>query len=117
MLSAPLRSRFGILERLDFYADEELQQIVLQNAQFLQLKVTDSAALMIGKAARGTPRIAKKILRRVRDFAQVAEHAVADEALTAQALGFLGIGNNGLTTLDDLLLQTLLTSLAAANRA
>ena len=108
MLSAPLRSRFGIHERLDFYTDDELQQIVLKNSQFLNLTLTEPAARMIGKAARGTPRIAKKILRRVRDFAQVAYRPDADEALTAQALQFLGIGANGLTSMDDLLLTTLL---------
>lgn len=108
MLSAPLRSRFGINERLDFYTDEELQQIVLQSAKFLQLTISEPAALMIAKAARGTPRIAKKILRRVRDFAQVGNQSVADEAVTSEALKFLGIGTNGLTAVDDALLTTIM---------
>lgn len=109
MLSAPLRSRFGINERLDFYMDEELQQIVLQSSKFLQLTISEAAALMIAKAARGTPRIAKKILRRVRDFAQVGNQSVADEAVTSQALKFLGIGTNGLTAVDDALLKTIIS--------
>ena len=69
-ISAPLRSRFGITERLDFYADIDLQTIVSQNAQFLNLTLAPTAALRIAQSARGTPRIAKKILRRVRDFAE-----------------------------------------------
>lgn len=108
MLSAPLRSRFGISERLEFYTDEELQQIVLQSATFLQLQLSPAAALIIAKASRGTPRIAKKILRRVRDFAQVSHNNQADETLTTQALAFLGIGLSGLTTVDDALLTTML---------
>lgn len=105
MISAPLRSRFGISERLDFYTDEELKEIVLQTAKFLNLKLTDRAALLIARCARGTPRIAKKILRRVRDFAQVQHIHAADEQLTQEALRFLGIDEQGLTTVDNLLLQ------------
>jgi len=105
MISAPLRSRFGITERLDFYQDDELKQIVLQNAKFLNIHITDDAALLIGATARGTPRIAKKILRRVRDIAQVTNKNVADRALTEEALSFLGIDHEGLTTLDNLILQ------------
>jgi len=71
MLSAPLRSRFGITERLDFYDDNDLKAIVLQAAQFLGVSICEQSALRIGQCSRGTPRIAKKILRRVRDFAQV----------------------------------------------
>ena len=105
MISAPLRSRFGITERLDFYQDDELKQIVLQNAKFLNIDITEDAALLIGATARGTPRIAKKILRRVRDIAQVTNKNVADRALTEEALLFLGIDHEGLTTLDILILQ------------
>lgn len=105
MISAPLRSRFGITERIDFYKDEELKEIVLQNAKFLDLAITEDAALLIGSTARGTPRIAKKILRRVRDIAQVNNQPLADRALTEQALLFLGIDHEGLTTLDNLLLR------------
>jgi Holliday junction DNA helicase RuvB len=105
MLSAPLRSRFGISERLDYYTDEDLQKIVLQTAQFLGTTITPSAALLVAQSARGTPRIAKKILRRVRDFAQVHEHLVADDTIALKALAFLGIDNDGLTKVDNLLLQ------------
>ncbi len=105
MLSAPLRSRFGISERLDFYADEELCQIILQTAGFLHLKLPESAALAIAKCARGTPRIAKKILRRVRDFAQVRYNNEVDDGLVQEALNFLGIDDDGLTKIDNLVLQ------------
>lgn len=107
-ISAPLRSRFGITERLDFYLDEDLKKIVLQNAQFLGLVITDEAALRIARSARGTPRIAKKMLRRVRDFAQVKKQACADDTLTASALTFLGIDDEGLTVVDNLILKKLM---------
>jgi Holliday junction DNA helicase RuvB len=108
MISAPLRSRFGINERLDFYSDEELRDIVIQNALFLQVTITPAAAQLVGSCARGTPRIAKKLLRRVRDFAQVRGISVIDEESVAQALNFLGIDTDGLTKLDNLLLRTLI---------
>src|SRR3989344_5376019 len=107
-ISAPLRSRFGITERLDFYTHEELQEIVLQNAQFLALILSPESALQIAKSARGTPRIAKKIIRRVRDFAQVKYIQTIDLAFTQQALAFLGIDNDGLTTLDNLMLRKII---------
>lgn len=107
MLSAPLRSRFGINERLDFYTDTELQEIVQQTAHFLKLDLSPQAALLIAQSSRGTPRIAKKILRRVRDFAQVSNNNVADETLTLQALQFLGIDTLGLTAVDHAILRTI----------
>lgn len=105
MLSAPLRSRFGIIERLDFYTDEELQAIVLQNAQFLNLTLSEQSALLIGQCSRGTPRTAKKILRRVRDFAQVTNDNSATDKLVLDALTFLKIGPDGLDDRDNLLLR------------
>lgn len=108
MLSAPLRSRFGITERLNFYEDTELKEIVLQSAQFLKIAISPASALVIGKAARGTPRIAKKIMRRVRDFAQVHNNNKADEPLVLQALEFLGIDHDGLTKVDHLIIEKLI---------
>lgn len=105
MISAPLRSRFGISERLDYYTDEELCQIILQTASFLEFKLTDTAGLMMARCARGTPRIAKKILRRVRDFVQVMHKNNADDTLVHDALTFMGIDDEGLTKVDILLLQ------------
>lgn len=107
-ISAPLRSRFGINERIDFYSNEDLQKIILQSAQFLQFELTESAAFLIAQSARGTPRIAKKILRRVRDCAQVKGKSGADEQITKEALLFLGIDNDGLSVIDNLILQKIM---------
>ncbi len=108
MLSAPLRSRFGILERLDYYADDELCQIILQSADFLKVAIEQDGALLIAQCARGTPRTAKKLLRRVRDFAQVHNHNKADKKLVQQALTFLGIDPDGLSTVDNMLLKKII---------
>jgi Holliday junction DNA helicase RuvB len=104
IISAPLRSRFGITERLDFYTDTELRDIVLQSAQFLNLSITPDAALMIGACSRGTPRIAKKLVRRVRDLSQV-RNMPADKSFVEQSLQFLGIDHDGLTAVDTMILQ------------
>ncbi len=109
-ISAPLRSRFGITERLDFYGHEELRDIVLQNAAFLSVTLSPESAELIGSCARGTPRIAKKILRRVRDFAQVTNENVANIELVTKALAFLGIDHEGLTTVDHMILHHMVTS-------
>lgn len=108
LISAPLRSRFGIIERLDFYLDDELRDIALQSAQFLNLTITAEAALTIGKCSRGTPRIAKKIIRRVRDLAQVQNMDV-DQNFVEKALNFLGIDHDGLTQVDSMILQKIVT--------
>jgi len=105
MISAPLRSRFGITERIDFYEEQELRDIVLQSAEFLKVKISATSALLIAQRSRGTPRIAKKILRRVRDFAQVQNKNVADEPLVQKALQFLGLDEDGLSKVDNLLLE------------
>lgn len=105
MISAPLRSRFGITERLDYYTEEELRDIVLQSALFLKITITPESALRIGICSRGTPRIAKKLMRRVRDFAQVQNIDIIHEGIVTQALDFLGIDDDGLNRVDNLLLQ------------
>jgi holliday junction DNA helicase RuvB len=108
MISAPLRSRFGISERLDFYEPEDLRDIILQTAAFLQCPLNAEGALRIALCARGTPRIAKKILRRVRDVAQVTHKNLLDVVLVEQALTFLGMDEDGLSKLDNILLRVLL---------
>lgn len=108
LLSLPLQTRFGIVERLDYYEPDELTSIVLQNADFLKLPIDPQAALCIGSRARGTPRIVKRILRRVRDFAQVHQHSLVDVTVVDKALTFLGIDDDGLNKLDrDLLIHML----------
>jgi Holliday junction DNA helicase RuvB len=109
MISAPLRSRFGIIERFDFYADDALATIAHQNMTYLGMTIEPDAALLIGQAARGTPRIAKRIVRRVRDVAQVEGIQAIDCVTTRKALAFLGIHEDGLTTLDMTLLKLLVT--------
>lgn len=108
MISAPLRTRFGIIERLDFYDIYELQAIVSQNAEFLKLQITPDAALAIGQASRGTPRIAKKLLRRVRDYAQVHNLNILDYDTIMRALNFLSIDKDGLTSVDYMIIKALL---------
>jgi Holliday junction DNA helicase RuvB len=105
MISAPLRSRFGITERIDFYSPEDLCTIVKQSATFLGITIEHDAALLIGTCARGTPRIAKKIVRRVRDIAQVQQKKQITQSLVQEALMFLGIDKQGLTKLDNILLR------------
>jgi len=100
LISGPLQSRFGIVERLDFYEGKDLANIAMQNAEFLGIPILPQAALFIGERARGTPRIVKRILRRVRDFAQVYKYKVIDVQVVEQALNFLGIDEEGLNKLD-----------------
>ncbi len=100
LISGPLQTRFGIVERLDFYDPQSLADIVSQNAEFLNVPILPEAALEIGKRSRGTPRIVKRMLRRVRDYAQVNKHSLIDKIVVDMALKFLGIDENGLNKLD-----------------
>lgn len=108
LLSAPLRTRFGITERLDFYKESELQQIIEQSSHFLGFEIEARAAYMIACCARGTPRTAKKLLRRVRDVAQVQSMTKITVVLVEQALALLGIDQDGLTILDHAILKTII---------
>ena len=110
-ISAPLRSRFGINERIDYYTFEDLQKIILQSSKFLDLNLDAEAALRIARSSRGTPRIAKKMLRRVRDFAQVKKVPIANDALARTALAFLGIDDDGLSTVDNMILRKMMEHL------
>jgi holliday junction DNA helicase RuvB len=107
LISAPLRSRFGITERLDFYDEETLKKIVQQSALFLNLKIDAESCMLIAKSSRGTPRIAKKLLRRIRDFAQVENKNIADLELVKNSLITLGIDEHGLSKIDNLILKKL----------
>ncbi len=110
MIAAPLRSRFGIIEQLDFYNIDDLAHIILQNAQYLQLQLSQESALQLAQCSRGTPRIAKKLLRRIRDFAQIKNKNIADETLVANSLECLGIDKNGLSTFDNKLLSLIINN-------
>ena len=109
-LSSPLRDRFGLVYRLNFYSAEELAQIVLRSAKILNIKVDEPGALAIASRSRGTPRIANRLLRRVRDFAAVkrAEEPVIHEALALEALELFEIDPLGLDATDRLLLKLII---------
>ncbi len=100
LLTTPLRDRFGILSRLEFYGVEELEEIVRRGAGLLGLELTAAGAREIARRARGTPRIATRLLRRVRDFATVRGDGPVDAALADQALTRLEVDHLGLDALD-----------------
>lgn len=100
MLSTPLRERFGIPLRLDFYSPEELMKIVLRGAHLLGMPISDEGAHEIAKRSRGTPRVAGRLLRRVRDFGAVAEAGQVDENIADKALRRLDVDNFGLDAFD-----------------
>ncbi|MGD0472969.1 MAG: Holliday junction branch migration DNA helicase RuvB [Candidatus Velthaea sp.] len=107
MLSAPLRDRFGIMHHLDYYAEAELERIVLRSAQVLAIAIEADGAATIAKRSRGTPRIANRLLRRVRDFAEVRAAGVITGAVADVALGREGVDALGLDRLDRAYLTTI----------
>lgn len=107
MLSAPLRERFGLAYHLDFYSDEELAQVVLRSAGILEVKIDEPGALEIARRSRGTPRISNRLLRRVRDFAEVKYSGVINQDVASEALEMEGVDELGLDRLDRLYLTTL----------
>jgi len=100
MLSAPLRERFGIFHHLDFYSDDELTQIVTRSATILEARIESAGAREISRRSRGTPRIVNRLLRRVRDYAQVMADGVISEAVARDALQREGVDARGLDKLD-----------------
>ncbi len=107
LLSAPLLGRFGVVERLDYYTHSELARIVQRSATLLDLEVVDDGALAIASRSRGTPRIANRLVRRVRDVAQVRGMRVIDADLAREALDLLEVDALGLEELDRRILRTL----------
>lgn len=107
-LSAPLRERFGIVHYLDFYPVEELRDIVLRSARLLRVKVEKEGATEIASRARGTPRIANRLLRRVRDFAEVKASGVITREVARRALDLEGVDELGLDGLDRKLLRCII---------
>ncbi len=108
MLTAPLRDRFGLIERLDFYTVSELQTIVQNSAKILDVEVDSAGACEIARRSRGTPRLANRILKRVRDFAQVKYDGKITEEITKTALDLMDIDNLGLDHIDKNILLTLI---------
>ncbi|HZH44766.1 MAG TPA: Holliday junction branch migration DNA helicase RuvB [Lysobacter sp.] len=108
LLTAPLRDRFGIVQRLEFYSAEELTQIVRRSAGILGIACAPEGAAEIARRARGTPRIANRLLRRVRDYAQVKGDGVITTAIAADAMAMLKVDPEGFDELDRRLLATII---------
>jgi Holliday junction DNA helicase RuvB len=108
LLSAPLRARFGIVHRLDFYDVDALTIIVRRSADILGISITSDGAHELGRRARGTPRIANRLLRRVRDFAEVRHQGAIDIAIAREALQMLEVDEYGLDEIDRKLLTTII---------
>lgn len=108
MLTNPLRDRFGIVSRLEFYSQDELAKIVTRSASLLEVDIQQDGALEIAKRSRGTPRIANRLLRRVRDFAQVKSDGIVSADIADQALKMLDIDALGFDVMDRKLLHSVL---------
>ncbi len=109
LLTAPLRNRFGVMHRLDYYTDDEIYQIILRSAKILGSEISPEGAGELAGRSRGTPRVANRLLRRVRDFAQVLGDGVITQAIAHLALERLEVDERGLDDMDRRILQTLIS--------
>ena len=107
MISSPLRDRFGVIARLELYSDKELATIVSRSAKILSIEIEPEATLEIAKRSRGTPRIANRLLKRVRDFAQVIGEGKITYELADKALGLMEVDKLGLDHIDRRILETM----------
>ncbi len=107
LLTAPMRSRFGIILRLDYYDQEALTKIILRSADLLHIAIEHKGAQEIAKRARGTPRIANRLLKRVRDIAQIKGNGTISHRLAQEGMDLLGIDELGLDEMDKLILTTI----------
>lgn len=108
LLTSPLISRFGMSFRLDYYGVEELYRIVLRSASILKIKIEDDGAKEIAERSRGTPRVANRLLRRVRDYAEIRSNGVIDLGITIYALNNLDVDEKGLDEMDKKILRTII---------
>ena len=108
LLTSPLRARFGIIHRLDFYSGDDLQEIVRRSAHILKVPIDKPATREIARRSRGTPRVANRLLRRVRDFAEVRADGTIDLKVAEQALAMLEVDDNGLDDADRRLLRAII---------
>jgi Holliday junction DNA helicase RuvB len=108
LLTAPMRARFGIVQRLNFYPPEELATIVRRSAEILGVHATEEGAAEIAKRARGTPRVANRLLRRVRDYAEVKADGEINAAVASDALAMLDVDEYGLDEMDARVLKTII---------
>lgn len=108
MLSAPLRDRFGIVSHMEYYETADLREIVLRTADIFNTEIVDEGAYEIAKRSRGTPRIANRLLKRVRDYAQVQSDGVVNRQVADQALEMLQVDHEGLDYVDQKILRTMI---------
>jgi Holliday junction DNA helicase RuvB len=108
LLTAPMRARFGIIQRLNFYPPEELAVIVSRSSEILGVECSPEGARILARRARGTPRVANRLLRRVRDFAQVKAEGIITATVTEEALRMLDVDEYGLDEMDGRVLRTLI---------
>jgi Holliday junction DNA helicase RuvB len=108
LLTPPLRDRFGVVLRVDFYRPEDLQQIIVRSAKLLEIPIKTAGAFEIAKRARGTPRVANRLLRRVRDFAEVEADGVITQEVADRALDMLEVDDQGLDKMDRYIMHTII---------
>lgn len=108
LLTSPLRDRFGVINRLDFYRPEDIERIIKRSSRILEIEITDEGANEISKRSRGTPRVANRLLRRVRDFAQVKGDGKIDIEMAKKSLERLEIDERGFDEIDRRLLLTIM---------
>lgn len=112
LLTSPLRDRFGIVQRLEFYTLDELTSIIMRSAKVLGISMEPQGAFEVARRSRGTPRIANRLLRRVRDYAEVKSNGIITEHVAMQALDMLKVDSNGFDALDRKLLLTMIENFA-----
>ena len=108
LLTAPLRDRFGMIDHMEFYTEDELKLIIKQSAKVLNVKIEDAGATELARRSRGTPRLANRILKRVRDFAQVKYNGVITETVAHTALDLMDVDTLGLDRVDRNILVTII---------
>lgn len=108
LITSPLRDRFGVVFRLEFYSPEELKEIVKRSSKILDISITEEAAMEIARRSRGTPRVANRLLKRIRDFAQVKEKNTIDLLLAKEALIAMDVDDYGLDNMDRKILLTII---------
>lgn len=109
LLSSPLRARFGIVQRIDFYKREEIFEVVKRSAKILNIDITDEGARIIAQCSRGTPRVSNRILKRLRDYAEVEGDGCIDREVCEKGLKMLDLDELGLDTMDKRLIDTIVT--------
>jgi Holliday junction DNA helicase RuvB len=108
LLTPPLRDRFGVILRMDFYKPTELREIISRSAQYLRIELEGEGALEIAKRSRGTPRVANRLLKRVRDYAQIEAQGIITRSVAAQALDILEVDDRGLDKMDRQIMLTII---------